>query len=111
MSQFRVAYSNLVKAIWQDPTVQAKVTSKPALLKHFGFDHIPSSVDFKSASGPEDVSGFQNLESSFAKATTNFTFYVPPKPAAGTPAAAAVAGTASGDACCCCSCCPCCTCT
>ena len=107
MSDFRVAYSKLIRAVWADPGLQGQIQSNPALLKSYGFSDVPSSVSFKDASGKPSIGGYdQQMDDATHKSVT---IYIPPKPGLGAAPGSSGEAELGGDACCCC--CPCCTCT
>lgn len=105
MSDFRQAYSNLIRAVWEDDGVVKQIESDPGSLSKFGFTKIPKAVKVEKASGNASIAGYDDQMSGASGATA--TFYIPPKPSlGGAPEGDVELG---GDACCCC--CPCCTCT
>lgn len=105
MSDFRVAYSKLIRDVWADPGLQAQIQSNPALLKSYGFSDVPSWVSFKDASGNPSIAGYdQQMDDASHKSVT---FYIPPKPGLGVaPGSSGEAEGHSPPPCCCC--CPCC---
>ena len=103
MSDFRVAYSKLIRDIWDNPNLESEIASNPSKLTAYGFTAVPNSVRFENSKGTSSVAGYEQQQED-AK-SGNVTFYIPPKPALGVGHGAALAG----DICCCC--CPCCTCT
>ncbi|MGY3412802.1 hypothetical protein ACVWZV_008968 [Bradyrhizobium sp. GM5.1] len=107
MSDFRVAYSKLIRAVWADPGLQAQIQSNPALLKSYGFSDVPSWVSFKDASGKPSIAGYdQQVDDATHKSVT---FYIPPKPGLGlTPGSSDDPDQGSPPCCCCCP--PCCSC-
>lgn len=108
MSDFRAAYSKLIRAVWDDPGLQASIAGNPSQLKSYGFTTVPSKVSFETASGQSTITGYDDQQDALDGSST--VFYIPPKPQLGATAASPNdAATALTDACCCC--CPCCTCT
>lgn len=106
-SNFRKAYSNLIKAIWVNPDIKDRVKSDPSKLREFGFQKVPSKVEFKDASGDPSQDGYEKQMEEWRKNGEggSVTFHVPPKPQAEDTATMTAADS------CCCSCCPCCCCT
>ena len=108
MSDFRAAYSKLIRACWENPGLQATIAGNPSALKDYGFASVPSKVSFETANGPSTIVGYDDQQD--AVDGGDATFYIPPKPTLGAMAVSENdAATALTDACCCC--CPCCTCT
>ena len=106
-SNFRKAYSNLIKGIWVNPDLENEIKNSPEMLKSFGFDTIPSSVSFNAASGDASVGGYDEQMKDWVNGGNggSVTFTIPPKPSIDDTAVMVAA-----DSCCCC-CCPCCCCT
>ena len=107
MTDFKTAYSNLIKASWQDPSIDEKIVKNPALLKQFGFDSVPNQVRFETTSGKETITGYDQAKNTYQAHTGLVTFYIPKAPSS--VSAGGDDGTLDVTACCCC--CPCCTCT
>jgi hypothetical protein len=112
MADFRISYSNLIKAIWADPSVEKNVSANPSLLLKYGFDHAPAHVQFLPAKGPDTAQGFDQLKTEFENPSNQkITFYIPPKPSQYQAPAGSAGGATTQDSCCCCCSCPCCCCT
>jgi hypothetical protein len=114
MADFRIAYSNLIKAIWADPNVEREVSKDPKQLLKYGFDRDPppTQVGFAPTSGPDTAQGFDDLKKQFENTSNQkITFYIPPKPSQYKAPVGGAGGVATQDSCCCCCSCPCCCCT
>lgn len=107
MSEFRAAYSKLIRAVWDDPGLTKQIQSDPGLLSSYGFTDTPTSVSFEDADGKATVAGYDDQMTDAADKSV--TFYIPPKPGLSAAAGSSTAEMVGTDACCCC--CPCCTCT
>lgn len=107
MSDFRVAYSKLIRAVWANPGLEAAITADPGKLRDYGFLNIPTSVAFAAAGSAPSIGGYDDQMANASGSTV--TFYIPPIPGIGAAPGSTGQATLGGDACCCC--CPCCTCT
>jgi len=116
MADFKTAYSNLVKAVWADPSVEAHVRANPALLKQYGFATVPRVVTFASAQGKDTINGYLKAQQDYQGNTGAVTFYVPPSPQMQATGSLTADGTSNppdpgepppdpGTYCCCCPCC------
>ena len=104
-SDFRTCYSELVKAIWADPSIQRDIENNPRLLKsEHNFSTAPKRVRFATAVGLPTPEGFEGLQADFQDASGTVTIYVPPLPNMDE-------SLTEKDVTICCSCCPCCCCT
>jgi hypothetical protein len=104
-SDFRTCYSDLVKAIWADPSIQRDIESNPRLLKtEYNFPIAPKRVRFATAVGLPTPEGYEGLQTDFSQDGGTVTIYVPPLPNMDE-------SLADKDVSICCSCCPCCCCT
>jgi hypothetical protein len=103
-SDFRSAYSELIKAIWTDPTIQKDIEDNPRLLKQeYNFPVAPKNVRFATAVGIPTADGYDGQQTDFTQnASGTVTIYVPPLPDFDQ-------SNAAKDVSICCCCCPCCS--
>jgi len=104
-TDFRTNYSNLVKAIWADPSLEGQIMADPTLLGDYGFTEIPSKVQFAVAVGLPTPAGFSSIQDDMEQAAGGtVTIFIPPLPSMDD-------SLVTKDTTVCCSCCPCCCCT
>jgi hypothetical protein len=104
-TDFRSNYSELVKAIWADPSLEGQIMGNPRLLRDYGFSQIPKKVQFAVAVGLPTPAGFSSMQDELEQgASGTVTIFIPPIPSLDD-------SLTTKDTTVCCSCCPCCCCT
>jgi hypothetical protein len=105
-SEFRAAYSRLIRAVWADASLADRIRQQPSLLSEYGFQQVPSRVVFGVAAGIPTTQGYDTQRELYqTDEAGTVTFFIPPQPQIDDTLV-----MAAGDSCCCC-CCPCCCCT